>query len=115
MVCPRCGGRLTAYELSDAETVSCEDCSYIGVSVDHTSSGGERESWDEAIDRFYDQHGAESVDEAGTDAQAAVEDEQVEASKVKPTYTDPDEDGANPEATDPQPAATDEVETDGGG
>jgi len=108
MVCPRCGGSLTAYRLSDAETVSCEDCSYIGVSVDHTSTDGERESWDEAIDRFYEQHRDGSVE--SDDVEVFEDDIDVldDADKIKPTYalaTDADKikptyapaDGADPE------------------
>lgn len=86
MVCPRCGGSLIAYELSDAETVSCDDCSYIGVSVDHTSTDGERESWDEAIDRFYEQHRDEPPE--SDDVEVSEEDVELiaDADKVKPTY-----------------------------
>jgi hypothetical protein len=106
MVCPRCGGSLTAYELSDAETVSCEDCSYIGVSVDHTSSGGRRESWDEAIDRFYEQHRDETVD--AEDVEVLPDDADVldESAKIKPTYAAADDDGReeNDGATAPDPS-----------
>jgi len=63
MDCPRCGGSLTRYQLSDAETVACDDCSYVGVSVDHTSEQGRQESWTEALDRFYREHSAEQVQE----------------------------------------------------
>lgn len=63
MDCPRCGGSLTQYQLADAETVACDDCIYVGVSVDHTSEKGQRESWTEALDRFYQEHSAEQVEE----------------------------------------------------
>jgi len=52
MECPRCGGRLTRYRLDDRETVGCQQCAYVGVSVDHTATHGPPESWDDAIDRF---------------------------------------------------------------
>ena len=55
MNCPRCGGALTRYRLDERETVGCESCEYIGVSVDHTVEGSRPESWDDAIDRFQNQ------------------------------------------------------------
>ena len=55
MECPRCGGRLTRYRLEDRETVGCQQCAYVGVSVDHTAQHGPPESWDDAIDRFQEQ------------------------------------------------------------
>jgi hypothetical protein len=63
MDCPRCGGSLSQYRLGDAETVACDDCIYVGVAVDHTSEPGHRESWTEALDRFYQQHSEEQVEE----------------------------------------------------
>ncbi|MDS0258231.1 hypothetical protein NDI56_02270 [Haloarcula sp. S1CR25-12] len=55
MMCPRCGGRLTRYRLDERETVGCQECEYVGVSVDHTAEHGRPESWDDAIDRFQEQ------------------------------------------------------------
>jgi hypothetical protein len=55
MDCPRCGGRLTRYRLGDRETLGCQQCAYVGVSVDHTATRGSPESWDDAIDRFKQQ------------------------------------------------------------
>jgi len=55
MKCPRCGGRLTRYRLDERETVGCQACEYVGVSVDHTAEHGRPESWDDAIDRFQKQ------------------------------------------------------------
>jgi len=55
MECPRCGGRLTRYRLNDRETIGCQQCAYVGVSVDHTATRGPPESWDDAIDRFRSQ------------------------------------------------------------
>lgn len=52
MDCPRCGGRLVRYRLGERETVGCQSCEYVGVSVDHTAEQGRPESWDDAIDRF---------------------------------------------------------------
>ncbi|MDS0281465.1 hypothetical protein [Haloarcula onubensis] len=52
MECPRCGGRLTRYRLGEREAIGCQECAYVGVSVDHTAERGPAESWDDAIDRF---------------------------------------------------------------
>jgi ribosome-binding protein aMBF1 (putative translation factor) len=106
MVCPRCGGSLTAYELSGAETVSCEDCAYIGVSVDHTSTDGQRESWDEAIDRFYEQHRDETMDDEDVEVLSDDADVLDESEKVKPTYAADDADAReeNGDAAAPDPS-----------
>jgi hypothetical protein len=55
MNCPRCGGTLTRYQLGERETVGCQSCEYVGVTVDHTARHGPPESWDDAIDRFEEQ------------------------------------------------------------
>ncbi|MBX0285764.1 hypothetical protein [Haloarcula salinisoli] len=55
MNCPRCGGTLTRYRLGERETVGCQECEYVGVTVDHTAEHGPPESWDDAIDRFEEQ------------------------------------------------------------
>lgn len=52
MECPRCGGTLTRYRLGEREAIGCQECAYVGVSVDHTAEHGPPESWDDAIDRF---------------------------------------------------------------
>ena len=52
MECPRCGGTLTRYTLGEREAAGCEECAYVGISVDHTAEHGPPESWDDAIDRF---------------------------------------------------------------
>lgn len=52
MECPRCGGTLTRYRLGEREAIGCQECAYVGVSVDHTATHGPPESWDDAIDRF---------------------------------------------------------------
>ena len=52
MECPRCGGTLARYRLDEREAVGCQECAYVGVSVDHTAEHGPPESWDDAIDRF---------------------------------------------------------------
>lgn len=54
MGCPRCGEALRSYRLDGAETLVCESCSYVGVSVDHKAEPQRRETWDDAFDRFYE-------------------------------------------------------------
>jgi hypothetical protein len=85
MDCPRCGGSLTQYQLADADTVACDDCIYVGVAVDHTSEKGSRESWTEALDRFYQQHSAEQVEELLDHEDVPVPDD------VKPIFERADE------------------------
>jgi len=55
MACPRCGGRLERYELSDHVEASCADCGYVGVPVDHGSERPRGESWATAIERVEEQ------------------------------------------------------------
>jgi hypothetical protein len=52
MDCPRCGGHVTVFELEEAVSRVCEDCSYVGVLVDHRPEDASLESWDDALDRF---------------------------------------------------------------
>jgi hypothetical protein len=52
MSCPRCGGHVTVFELGDAVSQVCEDCSYVGVLVDHRPEDTDIESWDDALTRF---------------------------------------------------------------
>jgi len=54
MTCPRCGDTLEAYSLSGREAEICESCGYVGVSVAHDSERREVESWNEALERFYE-------------------------------------------------------------
>lgn len=58
MECERCGGPIERYRLGDHEALSCTDCGYLDVPVDHRRESGPSESWDEAFDRFYDRFGA---------------------------------------------------------
>ncbi|PSQ39343.1 hypothetical protein BRD13_03280 [Halobacteriales archaeon SW_5_70_135] len=51
MACPRCGGRLERYELSDRVEAACVDCGYVGVPVDHGSERARQESWTAAMER----------------------------------------------------------------
>jgi hypothetical protein len=52
MHCPRCGGHVTVFELGEAVSQVCEDCSYVGVVVDHRPENIDIESWDDALTRF---------------------------------------------------------------
>lgn len=54
MTCPRCSGDIVEYSLSGHDAQICEACGYVGVSVDHQREPMEVESWDEALERFYD-------------------------------------------------------------
>ncbi|PSQ60345.1 hypothetical protein BRD18_01275 [Halobacteriales archaeon SW_7_71_33] len=55
MACPRCGGRLERYELSDRVEAACVDCGYVGVPVDHGSERARQESWAAAMERVESQ------------------------------------------------------------
>lgn len=54
MECPRCGGAVTVYRLGDQESYVCADCEYVGIDVEHGAEPEEIESWDVALDRFYE-------------------------------------------------------------
>lgn len=55
MDCPRCGreGTLTQYALGDRTAAVCERCGFVGVPVDHESERKKRESWEDALTRFF--------------------------------------------------------------
>lgn len=52
MDCPRCDGQITVFELEDAVSRVCEDCSYVGVLADHRSTDVDTESWNDALTRL---------------------------------------------------------------
>jgi DNA-directed RNA polymerase subunit M/transcription elongation factor TFIIS len=54
MECPRCGSRLERYTLGDRTAVTCGECGYAGVSVDHHSEFQTAETWADAISRVPD-------------------------------------------------------------
>lgn len=58
MECPRCGGRLETYALDGEEAVGCDSCGYVGVEVEHEREPLNFESWDDALERFYQKHEA---------------------------------------------------------
>jgi transcription elongation factor Elf1 len=61
MKCPRCGNELERYTLDGRETVSCANCGYIGVPVEHRGEHARVETWAEALDRAPDAAHIESV------------------------------------------------------
>lgn len=63
MDCPECGGRLVDYRLGDRDAVGCEDCGYVGIDAEHRGRPTERESWDDALDRFYHRRAASAANE----------------------------------------------------
>ncbi|RNJ26311.1 hypothetical protein [Halosegnis longus] len=52
MDCPRCGGDVTVFELDEAVSQVCEECSHVGVLADHRREDAPIESWDDALTRF---------------------------------------------------------------
>ncbi|WP_262176296.1 hypothetical protein [Haloarcula laminariae] len=78
MECPRCGGTVTRYRLGEREAIGCQECAYVGVSVDHTAKRGPPESWDDAIDRFQDRGQTVTV-VTRDDLSAAVPDGELPA------------------------------------
>lgn len=54
MACPRCDTPLTTYALADRDTVAvvCEQCGFADVPAAHGDNDTDRESWDDALDRF---------------------------------------------------------------
>jgi transcription elongation factor Elf1 len=61
MECPRCGSELERYALDGRETVSCSNCGYVGVPVEHRGERARVETWAEALDRAPDAARIESV------------------------------------------------------
>ena len=54
MDCPRCGDGIEEYSLAGSEAQFCQSCGYVGVAVTHQREPMERESWDEALERFFE-------------------------------------------------------------
>lgn len=61
MACARCGGPLEAFELGGQRAVVCTECGFADTPVGHEPErrAGE-ESWEQAIERFLEQFGAEA-------------------------------------------------------
>ncbi|MFB6168331.1 MAG: hypothetical protein ABEJ43_05735 [Haloferacaceae archaeon] len=69
MDCPQCGGQLVDYRLGDRAAVGCEDCGYVGIDAEHRGRSTERESWDDALERFYRRRGPPSADDERSDGE----------------------------------------------
>ncbi|WIV67275.1 zinc finger domain-containing protein [Natrialbaceae archaeon AArc-T1-2] len=52
--CPRCGASLERLSLGEVSTVACGRCGYADIPVEHDSEGRDFESWQDALERFYD-------------------------------------------------------------
>lgn len=52
--CPRCSSPLERLSLADVTTVTCSQCGYADVPVEHEREFPEIESWRDALNRFYD-------------------------------------------------------------
>ena len=74
MDCPECGGPLSDYRLGDRAAVGCDDCGYVGIDAEHRVPRVDRESWADAIARFYREHGTTAVRDASPgDADGSAE------------------------------------------
>jgi hypothetical protein len=56
MACPRCEIPLTTYSLSGRDTIAvvCGECGFADVPAADSDDETDRESWDDALDRFSD-------------------------------------------------------------
>lgn len=54
MECPRCGRSLDRYTLDGRSAVTCRECGYAGVPVDHRSEQRPAETWADAMSRVPD-------------------------------------------------------------
>jgi DNA-directed RNA polymerase subunit M/transcription elongation factor TFIIS len=54
MECPRCGNQLERYTLGDRTAITCDECGYAGISVDHHSELQTAETWADAVSRVPD-------------------------------------------------------------
>jgi hypothetical protein len=86
--CPDCDGPMVSYTLDGADAGVCERCGHVGIDADHTADPPARESWSEALSRFYAEFGTGSDDagSGGADGSAGSGD------------ADGDSDGANDES-----------------
>jgi hypothetical protein len=51
--CPRCQGLLQELSLGEVSTITCSQCRYADVPVEHERIGQNVESWRDALERFY--------------------------------------------------------------
>lgn len=59
LVCPRCGDTVEHWTFGDTTSVRCVACGYLGVETELTGPSVQRESWDEAMERFRDRGSAD--------------------------------------------------------
>ncbi|MFC3959879.1 hypothetical protein [Halovivax cerinus] len=52
--CPRCQSPLERLSLAETTTVACSRCGFADVPVEHEAEWQERETWHEAMERFYE-------------------------------------------------------------
>ena len=86
MECPRCGNDLERYTLDGREAVSCGQCGYVGVPVEHRGEQYVVESWEDAIARVPDAAQIESVTvdslQGGDVLEIVVESEPTDRNKL---------------------------------
>ena len=88
MDCPECGGPLSDYRLGDRAAVGCDDCGYVGIDAEHRVPRVDRESWADAIERFYREHGTTAVRDAslgGPDGSGETEGSEVGSGETEET------------------------------
>jgi ribosomal protein L37AE/L43A len=56
--CPRCGSTPESITLDGVTTWYCEDCGYADVPVEHSGEYEDEESWQDALNRFYEEFGS---------------------------------------------------------
>ncbi|WP_299233178.1 hypothetical protein [Natronomonas sp.] len=61
MECPRCDSPLERYALGDRSAVTCGECGYVGVPVDHRDDAQRTETWAEAVSNAPDTAAIASV------------------------------------------------------
>ena len=109
MPCDRCGGAMDTYELDGRDARSCRECGYVDVPVRHEPEGGHRESWDDAISRFYERFADVTVSENDQSAEGTADGSPDETSpEDSPEDTAVEEPSAEASTTD----AADETSTD---
>jgi hypothetical protein len=121
MDCPRCGGAVTVYQLGDRESYVCDDCEYVGIDVEHGAEPEEIESWDEAMERFYERFSGVSTGAEAADDETSDEDEvgnrESSAVEHEPDAEAVDGESApgDGEADGSEPGASDDSDNDGAG
>lgn len=90
MECPRCGRPLERYTLDGRSAVTCPECGYAGVPIDHHSDRRQAETWADAMARVPDNARIASVTvETATDDPSLelVFDSAAEGGETQPEPT----------------------------